>query len=588
VLVAAPDTALQTSGDVAVSPAASTARATEDECEPSGGYSFVCGLRNPEDLVLIPGTKWIIASGMAADGALYLIDARQKTWTELYPGATPRARHDTQTYGACPGAPGEGGLVTHGLNIRSDGGGRATLYVVGHGAREAIEVFDVDVSAEVPVLTWRGCIPTPDAMEANSVASLVDGSLLVTIPLHTGISIATALAGNASGAVYRWSPGDAGFRKVAGTELPYANGIEVSADGREFYVASSGLASVLAYSNADPAQLLRRTGPLTFIPDNLHAGPDGRLLTAGLNIADAACGDVKQSEEFSLEEFASCPRPFTVVAVDARSMTVDVVATGPANPRFSNITMALPVDDELWIGTFAGDRVAYRPSSLGGNTGPSDVERYAIHPPRVFARGLGMREKWRIGDYAVSNRKIGTTTTDTGPNGSDSRLKFAFDIEASDGTRSRVEGWQKRHAEPAPEEEPGFWDLVLEEALDISNVGPPTPWSEDVEAGITVGDAEGGAWQLTSNRRWTPGTDVEFDGTLTRDARTLNVRSRSLASPGMVAIEIYEEDEWLCAKERDEYVIRAGLDPQFRMLLLAALEALSIHSVVGDPRTQRY
>ena len=152
---------------------------------------------------------------------------------------------------------------------------------------------------------------------------------------------------------------------ISGTEQPYANGIEVSADGREFYVASSGLMSVAAYSNTDPARELRRTGPLTFVPDNLHMGPDGRLLTAGLNIADEACGNVKQSDEFNLEEFASCPRPFTVVAVDPKSMQVDVVATGPANPQFSNITMALPVDGELWIGTFGGDRVAYRPMKQG-------------------------------------------------------------------------------------------------------------------------------------------------------------------------------------------------------------------------------
>jgi hypothetical protein len=36
------------------------------------------------------------------------------------------------------------------------------------------------------------------------------------------------------------------------------------------------------------------------------------------------------------------------------------LATGPANPDFSNITMALPLAGELWIGTFAGDRIAYR------------------------------------------------------------------------------------------------------------------------------------------------------------------------------------------------------------------------------------
>lgn len=333
------------------------------DCSPSGGYGFVCGMKNPEDLVRVPGTNWIIASGMAADGALYLIDPQRKTWTELYPGEAPRANHDAKTFGACPGAPVREGFVTHGLSITPVAEGRSRLYVVVHGAREAIEVFDVDAGGDTPVLTWRGCVPTPDAMEANSVASSADGSLLVTIPLHTGIPIGVALAGKPTGAVYRWSPGDSGMAMIPGTELPYANGIEVSADGKEFYIASSGLAVVLAYSNTDPARELRRSAPLTFIPDNLHAGPDGRLLTAGLNLADATCGDVKQSAEFSLEEFASCPRPFTVVAVDPRSMQVDVIATGPANPQFSNITMALPVGSELWIGTFGGDRVAYGPAA---------------------------------------------------------------------------------------------------------------------------------------------------------------------------------------------------------------------------------
>jgi len=348
-------------GALAAAPMPASSEAAGPDCSPSGEYGFVCGMKNPEDLVRVPGTDWIIASGMDAGGALYLIDSQRRSWTELYPGEAPRAEHDKGTYGACPGAPARQGFVTHGLSITPVVEGRSRLYVVVHGAREAIEVFDVDASGEAPVLTWRGCVPTPGAMEANSVAASADGSLLVTIPLHTGIPIGAALAGKPTGGVYRWSPGEAGMTMIPGSELPYANGIEVSADGKEFYVASSGLAMVLAYSNTDPARLLRKTAPLTFIPDNLHAGPEGRLLTAGLNLSDPACGDVKQSEEFSLEEFASCPRPFTVVAVDPASMQVDVIATGPANPRFSNITMALPVGDELWIGTFAGDRVAYGP-----------------------------------------------------------------------------------------------------------------------------------------------------------------------------------------------------------------------------------
>ena len=51
--------------------------------------------------------------------------------------------------------------------------------------------------------------------------------------------------------------------------------------------------------------------------------------------------------------------PLTVLAVDPGSMEAEVLATGPADARFSNVTMALRVADELWIGTFAGDRIAY-------------------------------------------------------------------------------------------------------------------------------------------------------------------------------------------------------------------------------------
>ena len=232
--------------------------------------------------------------------------------------------------------------------------------MVGHGEREAIEVFDVDATGDVPVITWTGCVMTPEGMQANSVASLDDGSLLATIPLHTGVNISEAFIEKKTGAVYEWSPGDAGFTKIEGTEMPYANGIEVSADGQEFYIASSGLLKVLAFSNSNPTRLLRSSKTLSFIPDNLHMSDDGRLVTGGLEIADPVCGDVPMSLEFDLEKFASCPRPFTILAVDPQSMQGSVIASSPAHKHFSNITMALQVGTELWIGTFAGDRIAYR------------------------------------------------------------------------------------------------------------------------------------------------------------------------------------------------------------------------------------
>lgn len=334
--------------------------APEDACLSYGEYGFVCGPKNAEDLVLVPGTNWIIASGMAPNAAIYLIDAQEKTWTELYPADTPRAQQDMTTYGACPGAPPPGSLVSHGLNLRPGPNGHSTLYVVGHGGREAIEVFDVDASGARPVLTWVGCVMLPEGMAANSVASFGDGSLVVTVPLHPGRTISEAIAGQTTGAVHAWSPGDEGFALVEGTELPYANGIEVSADGQEIYVVSSGLLTVSAYSRGNPARKLRDTGPLPFVPDNLHMAGDGSLITAGLVADDPVCGNVRGPDPFDLEVFASCPRPFIVQAIDPATMVGRDLARGQANERFSNITMALTVGDELWIGTFAGDRIAYR------------------------------------------------------------------------------------------------------------------------------------------------------------------------------------------------------------------------------------
>jgi hypothetical protein len=44
-------------------------------------------------------------------------------------------------------------------------------------------------------------------------------------------------------------------------------------------------------------------------------------------------------------------------------MAVTEIARGPATPVFSGTAIALPVGNELWIGSFSADRLAYRPLS---------------------------------------------------------------------------------------------------------------------------------------------------------------------------------------------------------------------------------
>jgi hypothetical protein len=48
-------------------------------CDPAGNIQFICGVISPEDLVVVPGSAWVIASGDAAGGAITLINVRDRS-----------------------------------------------------------------------------------------------------------------------------------------------------------------------------------------------------------------------------------------------------------------------------------------------------------------------------------------------------------------------------------------------------------------------------------------------------------------------------------------------------------------------------
>jgi hypothetical protein len=339
---------------VAILGFAPMALAQEAGCGAESGVEFVCGPKNAEDLVAVPETSWIIASGMAAGAGLYLIDSRAVSWSAI----EPRIGHDATTFPRCAAPPDPATLITHGLNIRSGENGHSSLYVVAHGARESIEVYDVDASGARPALTWKGCVLLPDGLAANSVASFADGSLVTTVLFLPGTTFADAMNKKPTGAVFEWSPGDAGFTLVQGSELSANNGIEVSADGREIYVASSGLQTIVAFARSNPTRQLRTTGPLPFTPDNVHLAPDGRLLTAGMKNDVPECGGTP-GPQHDLEKLAACPRPSIGLAVDPATMATTVLVETPNTSGFSNATMLLTTGDRYWFGTFSGNRIAY-------------------------------------------------------------------------------------------------------------------------------------------------------------------------------------------------------------------------------------
>src|SRR6266853_3213929 len=173
---------------MAIGASSSAIAAQSAACAPSGGLSFICGLQAAEDLVLVPGTRWLIASGMTAGSGLHLIDTQAKTAGSLFSSSVSTARADKTRFAGCPGPPDPKQVVLHGLSLRPAQTGRYTLYATNHGGRESIEVFEVDARGSSPTMVWIGCVLLPDQLAANSVAAVGDGALVATglmLPVKT-------------------------------------------------------------------------------------------------------------------------------------------------------------------------------------------------------------------------------------------------------------------------------------------------------------------------------------------------------------------------------------------------------------------
>ena len=321
-----------------------------ETCAPEGRVHYLCGPKNVEDMVLVKGTRWIIASGMtgpnAPVGQLYLIDSRAHTWKPLTPDVSGPAQ---SPYGACPGAPDLARLAPHGVALRQDKGARPTLYVVNHGGREAIEMFAVDGSASGPALRWIGCAVLPAGASGNAVAPLPGGGFVATRFQTAGDAKAFDKMADLvkDGLLYAWGP-KTGFTTVPGSEMSGANGVEATADGKWLFANAWPEQRVIRFQpgSSAPPQSVK----LDFLPDNIRWGQDGQLLVAG------QASDIKTLLKPCPN--ASCPHGWTVVRLDPVSLKVTPALHAEGTGVFSDATVGIQVGHELWVGTYRGDRVA--------------------------------------------------------------------------------------------------------------------------------------------------------------------------------------------------------------------------------------
>ena len=329
---------------------ADTKPAAPEDCTPSGVLQFLCGPSRVEDVVPISGRRALVGSS-AADpagsrpGALLLIDTASRTSAPLAIRTTSKPK---SPYAGCPGPPDLAKLAPHGLAIRALSAGHEALYVVNHGGRESIEIFDLSSAGSHVALDWIGCAVLPTGASGNGVAPLPDGGFVASKFLDTtrGAMVPQLASGEKNGVAYRWSP-HSGFTILEGSEGVGDNGIEVSQDGRWVFVNIWGEKKIvrLALAGSDAP----RSIAVPFLPDNIHRAADGSLIVTG-QVADLpdlpAC--------FA----ANCPLDWEVDRLDPLSLKRSVLLHQKGSHAFNGASGAVQIGHELWVASVFSNRLA--------------------------------------------------------------------------------------------------------------------------------------------------------------------------------------------------------------------------------------
>jgi hypothetical protein len=330
-------------------------------CEPAAGITPDCRFQNPEDLVTSPLGGFILVSQMGGlDGAhpgnLVSLNPETGEIRVLFPDA--EAVQPAAGWGDAACQP-PSAFAPHGIDIERLDSGVDALYAINHAARESVEMFEVVEFADGVQLIWRGCVVAPDHGYFNDLVVLRNGDFWVSqmYPRDastTWTALRMLLTSYAPGYAYHWSP-QSGFVRIPGTDAQFANGIEKSADERHLFLNNYFGGEVMKVDVVSGTRLGSAEVPG---PDNLSWSPTGELLVAS---HDAAITDVLACQD--MEEGTSCGIAFQIVAIDTETMTPRVLLYHEG-PPMGGATVALPWGDAVYLGTFAGDRIATVSASI--------------------------------------------------------------------------------------------------------------------------------------------------------------------------------------------------------------------------------
>jgi len=330
---------------------------------PPGALGSVCGFENPEDVAWVPTARLLMVSQMRHAGdatggslaALTLgpagepIAAPRRLWP---PSDAAREALAPSGHSTCTAPPEAARFSPHGLAAGAPGPeGEIPVAVVGHGVREAVELFALRGAGEAATLRWKGCVPLPGNSTGNDVWLGEDGGLWVTNyqPALGGLRglyyMIVGGLGLPTGEVLRWR--SSSWESVPGTRGANPNGLVLMPGGESLAVAFTGAGSV-GLRPLGPGDGPARDTKVGGHPDNLTLSSRATLLVVvhSSGLASLRC------------RFGAlpCASPGQLIEIDP--------ATGVASERFSHdgsgiggLASVAEVGDRLYFGAVYDDRI---------------------------------------------------------------------------------------------------------------------------------------------------------------------------------------------------------------------------------------
>ena len=323
-----------------------------EECKSSKEIQVICLVKNPEDLAVTPDNNFLIVSEFGGiepleemiPGKLSLLNLE----TEEVEPLNMSYSNNTWGDGLCSRKNNDL-LGPHGIDLVTRKDGHYQLAVVNHIEYESIEMYELIKAEPSWKLVWRGCVRAPVENYLNDVSLKSDGSFFVSHMYDRDSSISTflsaALFKYKTGYVLQWNNRQ-GFSMVTGSEGSMPNGIAYSETNNLLYI-NNNLGDKVRVLDLNSKTLIAET--FLNAPDNLILTEESLWVTTL---------DHEILDTLKCTKSITCTLPFSVYELDPLTLE-EKQRFSFRKTIFGLPTVALPVKDKIWIGSFRSDRVAY-------------------------------------------------------------------------------------------------------------------------------------------------------------------------------------------------------------------------------------